>query len=163
LGVAKEECMAKRPGIGTRSAQKTRRQRRIKMKNMMTGTLPSQLTGERFIGRVKWFSERKGYGFIDWQGDKDVFVHRSAVLSQGCKILQEGQRVEFGIRHTPRGLEAMNVIELPRGAERVIDHPEHNPQVSRGQAHRVKKRPRDSDSARTKTGLFVYSYTIQSR
>jgi CspA family cold shock protein len=155
--------MAKRPDIGTRSAQKARRQRRIKMKNVMTGTLPSQLAGERLIGRVKWFSERKGYGFIDWQGDKDVFVHRSAVLSQGHKILHEGQRVEFGIRHTPKGLEAMNVIELPSEAERAIDHPDHNPQVSRRQTHRVKKRPRGSDSARTKTGLFVYSYTIQSR
>lgn len=155
--------MAKRPGIGTRSAQKTRRQRRIKMKNVITGTLPSQLAGERFIGRVKWFSERKGYGFIDWQGDKDVFVHRSAVLSQGHKILQEGQSVEFGIRHTPQGPKAMNVIELPRGVERAIDHPQHNPQVSRRQTHRVNKRSRGSDSARTRTGLFVYSYTIQSR
>jgi CspA family cold shock protein len=112
---------------------------------------------------VKWFSERKGYGFIDWQEDKDVFVHRSAVLSQGCKILQEGQRVEFGIRHTPRGLEAMNVIELPKGAERVIDHPEHSPQISRGQEHRVKRRQRGSDSARTTRAPFVYSYTIQRR
>jgi CspA family cold shock protein len=155
--------MAKRPGIGTRSAQKTRRQRRIKMKNVITGTLPSHLAGERFIGRVRWFSERKGYGFIGWQGDKDVFLHRSAVLSQGHKILQEGQRVEFGIRHTPQGLEAMNVIELARGVERAIDHPQHNPQISREQEHSGKKRPRGSDSASTQTGLFVYSYTIQSR
>jgi CspA family cold shock protein len=130
---------------------------------MSTGTLPSQVTGERFIGRVEWFSERKGYGFIGWQEDKDVFVHRSAILSQGRKILQEGQRVEFGIKRTPRGPEAMNVIELPRGAERVIDHPKHNPQVSKGQAHRLKRRQRDSDSARTKTEPFVYSHTIQRR
>jgi CspA family cold shock protein len=155
--------MAKRPGIGTRSAQKTRRQRRITMKNVITGTLPSQVAGERFIGRVKWFSERRGYGFIGWQEDKDVFVHRNAILGQGRKILQEGQRVEFGIRHTPRGPEAMNVIELPRGAEQIIDHPEHNPQISKGQGHRAKRRQRGSDSARTRTGLFVYSYTIQRR
>jgi len=133
------------------------------MKNMSTGTLPSQVAGERFIGRIEWFSERKGYGFIGWQGDKDVFVHRNAILSQGRKILQEGQRVEFGVRRTPKGPEAINVIELPRGTERVIDHPEHNPQVSRGQAHRVKRGQRNSDSARTKTGPFVYSYTIQRR
>ena len=130
---------------------------------MSTGTLPSQVAGERFIGRIEWFSERKGYGFIGWQGDKDVFVHRNAILDQGRKILQEGQRVEFGVRRTPKGPEAINVIELPRGTERVIDHPEHNPQVSRGQAHRVKRRQRSSDSARTKTGPFVYSYTIQRR
>jgi len=133
------------------------------MKNMSTQILASQVGGERFIGRVKWFSERKGYGFIDWQGDKDVFVHRNAVLGQGYKILQEGQRVEFGVRHTPQGPEAMNVIELARGAERVIDHPKPNLQVSRRQAHRIERHQRDSDSARTKTGLFVYSYTIQRR
>ncbi len=130
---------------------------------MSTGTLPSQVAGERFIGRVEWFSERKGYGFIGWQGDKDVFVHRSAILSQGRKILREGQRVEFGVRRTPRGPEAINVIELPRRTVRVIDHPKHNPQISKGQAHRVKRRQRGSDSAKTKTGLFVYSYTIQRR
>jgi CspA family cold shock protein len=156
-----EECMSKRPGVGTRS-EKTRWQRRSKMKDMSTGTLTSQVAGERFIGRVEWFSERKGYGFIGWQEDKDVFVHRSAILGQGRKI-QEGQRVEFGVRHTPRGPEAINVIELPRGVERAVDHPEHNPQISRRQAYRIKRRQRDSDSARTKTGLFVYSYTIQRR
>jgi CspA family cold shock protein len=130
---------------------------------MNTGISPSQVAGQRFIGRVAWFSELKGYGFIDWREDKDVFVHRSAILSQGRKILQEGQRVEFGIKHTPRGPEAINVIELAKGAERVIDQPKHNPQVSRGQAHRLKRRQRDSDSARTRTGPFVYSYTIQRR
>jgi len=122
---------------------------------MITGTLPSQVAGERFIGRVKWFSERKRYGFIDWPGDRDVFVHRSAILGQGHEILQEGQRVEFGVRHTPRGPEAINVIELPRGVERAIDHPKRNPQVSKGQGHRAKRRQRGPDSVRTKTGLFV--------
>ena len=129
---------------------------------MSTGN-PSQVAGERFIGRVEWFSERKGYGFIGWQEDKDVFVHQSAILGRGRKILQEGQRVEFEIKRTSRGPEAINVIELPRGAERALDHLEHNPQISRGQAHRVKRRQRGSDSARTKKGPFVYSYTIQRR
>ena len=133
------------------------------MKNMSTETPASQVAGERFIGRVEWFSERKGYGFIGWQEDKDIFVHQSAVLRRGRKILQEGQRVEFGVRRTPQGPEAINVVELPRGAERAIDHPEHNPRVSKGQAHRVKRRQRGSDSARTQTGPFVYSYTIQRR
>jgi CspA family cold shock protein len=130
---------------------------------MSIGISPSQVVGERFIGRVKWFSERKGYGFIDWQEDKDVFVHQSAVLSRGRKILQEGQRVEFGVRRTPQGPEAMNVIELPKEAKQVIDYPKHNPRASRGQAHRVKRRQKDSESARTKTGPFVYSYTIHRR
>ena len=130
---------------------------------MSTGTLPPQIAGERFVGQVKWFSERKGYGFIGWQGQKDVFVHRSAILGHGRQILQEGQRVEFGVKRTAKGSEAMNVIELPSGAEWVIDHPEHSLQVSRGQAHRVKRRQRGNDSMKTKTGLFVYSYTIQRR
>jgi CspA family cold shock protein len=143
--------MAKRPGRGTRS-EKDWQEKEVRIKK-----------GERFIGRVKWFSKRKGYGFIGWQEDKDVFVHRNAILNQGCKMLQEGQRVEFGVRHTPQGPKAMNVIELPREAERAVDRPKHNPQVSRGQAHHVKRHQRGSDSTRTQTGLFVYSYTIQRR
>ena len=159
--------MAKRRGMGTRSEkgwqEKEVRAKKQGEENMTTGTLPSQVAGERFIGRVKWFSERKRYGFIGWQEDKDIFVHRSAIVSQGRKILQKGQRVEFGVKHTPRGPEAMSVIELSRGAERVPDHPKHNPQVSKGQAHRVKRRQRSSDSARTTRAPFVYSYTIQRR
>jgi CspA family cold shock protein len=133
------------------------------MRNMSTGALPSQVADERFIGRVEWFSERRGYGFIDWQEDKDAFVHRSAILSQKRKILQEGQRVEFGIKRTPRGPEAINVIKLPRGAERDVNHPKHNSQIQKRQAHRAKKRQRGSDSAKTKTELFLYSYTIRKR
>ena len=128
---------------------------------MSTEPLPSQVAGERFIGQVEWFSERKGYGFIGWQEDKDVFVHRSAILSQGRKTLQEGQRVEFGVERTSQGPKAINVVELPSGAEPAIDHPKHNRQVLRGQEHRVKRRHRDS--ARTEVGAFVYSYTIQRR
>jgi CspA family cold shock protein len=123
------------------------------MKNMSTQILPSQVAGERFIGRVEWFSERKGYGFIDWQEDKDVFAHRSAIL--GHRILQEGQKVEFGVKHTPKGPKATDVIKLPRGAERAVDHPKHSSQA--------KKRQRGSDSARTTRAPFVYSYTIQRR
>jgi CspA family cold shock protein len=125
------------------------------MKNMSTGTLSSQVTDRRFIGRVEWFSERKGYGFIDWKEDKDVFVHRSAIQGQGHKVLHGGQRVEFGVKRTPKGPEATDVIKLPGGAERAVDHHTHNPQA--------KKRPKGSDSVRARTGLFVYSYTIQSR
>ena len=122
---------------------------------MNTGTLPSQVTDRRFIGRVEWFSERKGYGFIDWKEDKDVFVHRSAIQGQGHKVLNGGQRVEFGVKRTPKGPEAIDVIKLPRGAEQVLDRPTHKPQV--------KERQRDSDSERTTRASFVYSYTIQNR
>jgi CspA family cold shock protein len=125
------------------------------------GSLPFQITGKRFIGQVEWFSKRKGYGFIGWQGDKDVFVHQSAVLRQGGKILQEGQRVEFGVRRTPRGPEAVNVMKLPKRAKQTTNHPEHNRQISKEQMRRVKRRQKGSDSKRTKTGPFVYSYTIR--
>jgi CspA family cold shock protein len=130
---------------------------------MSTENPASQVAGERFIGQVEWFSKRKGYGFIDWQEDKDAFVHRSAILGQRHKILQEGQRVEFEVKHTPRGPEAINVIELPRGAERTIGHSKHKRQISKGQAPRVKRRQRDTDSTRTKRVPFVYSYTIRKR
>jgi CspA family cold shock protein len=153
LGAITEECIARR--------QTEERRSKKDMKNMSTVISPSEVVDERFIGRVEWFSERKGYGFIGWQGDKDVFVHRSAILGQGHKVLQEGQRVEFGVRRAPKGPEAINVIELPKGGEQAIDHPEHTSRVSRGQAHRAKRHQRDSDSTSTKTGLFVYSYTIQ--
>lgn len=150
--------MAKRVGRRKKWGQRSK-----EMKNIIAGTLPPQVAGERFIGRVKWFSQRRGYGFIDWQGDKDVFVHRSAVLSQGHKILQEGQRVEFEIRHTPKGPEAVDVIGLPKGVEQAMDHPKYDPRASKGQKHRVKRGQRSSDPGRRKMGLFVYSYTIQRR
>ena len=130
---------------------------------MRVGISPSRVADERFIGRVEWFSERKGYGFIGWQEDKDVFVHRSSILGWGCKVLREGQRVEFGVRRTPRGPEAIDVIELHEGAERVVAHPKDNPQISKGQEHRVRRRQGDSDSKKTITGLFVYSYAIRKK
>jgi CspA family cold shock protein len=125
------------------------------MKNMSTGTLSSQVTDRGFIGRVEWFSKRKGYGFIGWKEDKDVFVHRSAIQGQGHKVLNGGQRVEFGVKRTPKGPEAIDVIKSPRGAKQAVDRPTHNPQL--------KERQRGSDSARTTRASFVYSYTIRKR
>jgi cold shock protein len=61
-------------------------------------------------GTVKWFSRVKGYGFIAPDGsDKDVFVHYSAILGEGYRNLEEGQRVEFVIEETDKGLQATNV------------------------------------------------------
>jgi cold shock CspA family protein len=73
---------------------------------MVTKTPPSQTAGQRFIGQVEWFSERKGYGFIGWEEDKDIFVHRSAILSRG-KILQEGS----GAGHRSSRAQPASVIE----------------------------------------------------
>lgn len=62
-------------------------------------------------GRVKWFNERKGYGFIEQDDDeKDVFVHYSAIGGDGFRTLPEGQAVEFDIVEGPRGPQAANVV-----------------------------------------------------
>jgi len=64
-------------------------------------------------GTVKWFNASKGYGFIQRQSGEDVFVHFSAIQSDGYKSLNEGQRVEFEVKQGPKGLQAENVT--PQG------------------------------------------------
>jgi len=63
-------------------------------------------------GRVKWFNAEKGYGFIETQEGGDVFVHFSAIQSEGFKSLDEGQEVEFDIVEGARGPQAANVVKL---------------------------------------------------
>ena len=66
---------------------------------------------ERTIGTVKWFNGGKGYGFIAREGGEDVFVHFSAIQSDGgYRNLEEGQQVEFSIEQGPKGLQASNVV-----------------------------------------------------
>jgi len=67
---------------------------------------------ERIQGTVKWFNPSKGYGFISTEGGEDVFVHYSAVQSEGYRSLDEGQRVEFTVQPGPKGLQAANVVTL---------------------------------------------------
>jgi sulfur-carrier protein len=64
-------------------------------------------------GTVKWFNPDKGYGFIAVDGGKDVFVHFSAIQSDGYRTLEEGQRVEFEITQSDRGAQADKVIVVP--------------------------------------------------
>jgi CspA family cold shock protein len=64
---------------------------------------------ERVIGTVKWFNGDKGFGFIEREGGKDVFVHYSAIQSAGFRNLQEGQKVEFTVEQGPKGPQASNV------------------------------------------------------
>ena len=63
------------------------------------------------VGKVKWFSPEKGYGFIAREGGDDVFVHFSAIQDEGFKTLTEGQDVEFEIVEGARGPQAANVIK----------------------------------------------------
>ena len=60
-------------------------------------------------GKVKWFNDAKGYGFIERPGGEDVFVHFSAVQMDGFKTLSEGQEVEFEIENTDKGPQAVSV------------------------------------------------------
>ena len=60
-------------------------------------------------GTVKWFNEEKGFGFISIEGENDVFVHFSAINSDGYKTLKEGQSVEFEITQGEKGAQAANV------------------------------------------------------
>jgi cold shock protein len=63
-------------------------------------------------GTVKWFNSDKGYGFISTEEGKDVFVHFSAIQSEGYKSLEEGSKVEFNVVKSDRGETAANVIKL---------------------------------------------------
>lgn len=64
-------------------------------------------------GRVKWFNDAKGYGFIEQpDGGEDVFVHFSAISMEGFKTLPEGTEVEFELRQTDKGLQASNVQKM---------------------------------------------------
>ncbi|NOU98618.1 cold-shock protein [Paenibacillus planticolens] len=63
-------------------------------------------------GTVKWFNAEKGFGFIQRENGEDVFVHFSAIQSEGFKSLDEGQRVEFNVVKGQRGPQAENVVKL---------------------------------------------------
>lgn len=60
-------------------------------------------------GTVKWFNTEKGFGFIEIEGGKDVFVHSSAIKGDGYKFLDEGQKVNFDVEDGPKGPQATNV------------------------------------------------------
>ncbi|HPH95341.1 MAG TPA: cold shock domain-containing protein [Anaerolineaceae bacterium] len=67
---------------------------------------------DRIIGTVKWFNNTKGYGFLAQENGPDVFVHHTAIKTNGYRTLAEGQKVEFSIEQGPKGMQAADVIPL---------------------------------------------------
>ena len=65
----------------------------------------------RYLGKVKWFNDSKGFGFIEQENGPDVFVHYSAISQDGFKTLTEGQKVEFEITNGAKGPQAINVTK----------------------------------------------------
>ena len=79
-------------------------------------------------GRVKWFDAQKGYGFIEREGEEDVFVHYSAIQEEGYKTLDDGEEVEFDVIQGDRGPQAAKVSRLgPPPPAPTDEEPEPNP------------------------------------
>jgi CspA family cold shock protein len=66
----------------------------------------------KLTGRVKWFNDSKGYGFIEQEGGRDIFVHYTAIQGEGFKSLAEGQKVEFEISEGAKGPQATKVVKV---------------------------------------------------
>ena len=73
------------------------------------------------IGRVKWFNNEKGYGFIDFKENEDIFVHYSAIELDGYKTLSEDQLVEFKLVETSKGYQAINVKLVKETTRKFFD------------------------------------------
>lgn len=69
----------------------------------------STVTQSRLQGKVKWFSDQKGYGFISRDNSADVFVHHTAIQMSGFRTLKEGDSVTYDLLESPKGLQAVNV------------------------------------------------------
>ena len=67
-------------------------------------------------GKIKWFYNEKGYGFIEYTENEDIFVHYSAIVKDGYKTLNQGDYVEFNLIETTKGLQAQHVVEINSAA-----------------------------------------------
>jgi CspA family cold shock protein len=76
----------------------------------LAGSL-QEVRGKMANGTVKWFSPKKGYGFITMEDGQEVFVHYSAIDGAGFRSLEQGERVEFEVAQGPKGLQASNVAK----------------------------------------------------
>jgi CspA family cold shock protein len=74
------------------------------------GCIEVTMSEERVSGTVKWFNDDKGFGFIEREDGKDVFVHHSAIVSEGFRTLKEGQKVTMEVTQGQKGPQAENVI-----------------------------------------------------
>ena len=82
---------------------------KVELLNVSTSPKSSRGTSRRITGKVRWFNNSKGYGFIEQPGSSDIFVHYSAIQGEGQKTLEEGQEVEFEIHEGPAGPKAEKV------------------------------------------------------
>ena len=80
--------------------------------------MSEEMAEERITGTVKWFSGRKGYGFITRDEGNDVFVHYSAIRPGGPRYLNEGDKVEFSVEDDPRGPKAADLVVLEEAPRR---------------------------------------------
>jgi CspA family cold shock protein len=88
------------------------RAKACKLSPRFTESLGGFVVMSRISGKVKWFNNSKGYGFIEQPGSSDIFVHYSAIQGDGFKTLEEGQEVEFEVTQGPKGPQAENVMKV---------------------------------------------------
>ena len=74
--------------------------------------IEGNIMGEREKGKVKWFNNTNGFGFIEREGAQDIFVHYSAIKSEGYRTLKEGQLVEFTVGQGTKGIQAEDVVAI---------------------------------------------------
>ena len=98
-------------GSGSQALTKSAREAPV-LSARFTESLGGFVVMSRITGKVKWFNNSKGYGFIEQPGSSDIFVHYSAIQGDGFKTLEEGQEVEFEVTQGPKGPQAEKVTKM---------------------------------------------------